>query len=270
MLRILRGSPFAGLHPSARSLLCPADAVFFGRRFIVFVLAGSGLLMAPSAANPAGQITIYGANSSTRLTLTKKGPGLVVKGTMAGEHQDGCRFIRAHRVAVCRLAGASRIEVTMGPSNDRVIVADPMPVPLTAYLGAGSDKFIGNDEPDTCYSQGTKRNRCIGHGGNDVCITGQKNSDCVGDAGNDYCHHGAGSDGCWGGPGATSASWAPARTVATAKAATTASTAVPTPTSSTAAPASTTATGFPASAAPTTATPARATRHGGSVGRIRR
>lgn len=157
--------------------------------------------MAPSAANPAGQITIYGANSSTRLTLTEKGSALVVKGTMSGEHQDGCRFIRGHRVAACRLAGASRIEVTMGPSNDRVIVADPMPVPLTAYLGAGRDKFIGNDEPDTCYSQGTKRNRCIGHGGNDICITGQKNSDCVGGAGNDYCHHGAGSDGCWGGPG---------------------------------------------------------------------
>ena len=98
-------------------------------------------------------------------------------------------------------AGADAIELSMGHSGDFVDVADPMPIPVTAYLGAGSDKMIGNAEMDTCYSQGSRRNRCIGGGGNDVCITGEKNSDCVGDAGNDYCETGDGSDGCWGGPG---------------------------------------------------------------------
>ncbi len=89
----------------------------------------------------------------------------------------------------------------MGPSDDKVEVLDPLPVPLTAYLGAGSDKLIGNAEPDTCYPQGTRRNRCIGGGGDDVCISAPVNTDCVGGAGNDYCRVRDGSDGCWGGPG---------------------------------------------------------------------
>jgi Ca2+-binding RTX toxin-like protein len=172
-----------------------------GRRMLVFALAGLGLLAAPSAASPAGQIAIYGAASGTHLTLSEKGPRLVVEGKMARAHPRGCRFTRGHLVAVCRLAGASAIEITTGPSGDFVKIASRMPVPVIAYLGSGSDKFVGNGEPDTCYPQGSRRNRCVGGGGNDVCVTGQKNSDCVGGPGNDYCHTGAGSDGCWGGPG---------------------------------------------------------------------
>ena len=34
-------------------------------------------------------------------------------------------------------------------------------------------EVIGNDEPDTCYSEGSRRNRCVGGGGNDVCVTRQ-------------------------------------------------------------------------------------------------
>ncbi len=172
-----------------------------GRRFVVALLVALGLMLAPSAASPAGQITIHGAASGTHLRLSVKGPRLVVEGRMAGARTRGCRFVRGHTVAVCRLAGASAIEVTAGPSGDFVKVADPLPVPLAVYLGAGSDKFIGNDEPDTCYPQGSRRNRCIGRGGDDICITGPNNSDCVGGPGNDYCRHGRGSDGCWGGPG---------------------------------------------------------------------
>jgi Ca2+-binding RTX toxin-like protein len=99
------------------------------------------------------------------------------------------------------LRGASGVEVTTGRSGDLVNVAKKLPVPLTVYLGAGSDKFVGSGEADTCYPQGARRNRCVGKGGNDVCVTGQRNSDCVGGRGNDYCHTGRGSDGCWGGPG---------------------------------------------------------------------
>jgi Ca2+-binding RTX toxin-like protein len=172
-----------------------------GRRLIVLLLVALGLMLAPSTAIPAAQITIHGAASGTHLRLSVKGPRLVVEGRMARAETRRCRFIRDHSVAVCRLAGASAIEVTAGPSGDFVKVADRLPVPLTVYLGAGSDKFIGNDEPDTCYPQGSRRNRCIGRGGDDICITGQENSDCVGGPGNDYCRHGRGSDGCWGGPG---------------------------------------------------------------------
>lgn len=164
-------------------------------------LAALALLVAPSAASPAGQIVIYGSQSGSHLTLTTRGEKIVVEGNMAQAKPHGCRFTHGHRVAVCRAAGASAIELQMGPSGDFVEVADRLPIPLTAYLGSGSDKFIGNGERDTCYSQGSRRNRCIGGAGNDVCITGQKNSDCVGDSGNDYCRTGSGSDGCWGGPG---------------------------------------------------------------------
>lgn len=173
----------------------------FGRRLAVFALAGLGLLLAPAAANPAGQISIVGAHSGTHLKLSVEGPRLVVKGPMAGVHQRGCRYTRGHTKAVCRLRGVSRIVVKTGPSGDFVRVVDRLPAPLTVYLGDGSDKFIGSAERDTCYPQGARRNRCIGRGGNDVCITGRDNSDCVGGGGNDYCRHGGGSDGCWGGPG---------------------------------------------------------------------
>lgn len=172
-----------------------------GIRFLIFALAITALLAVPSAASPAGQVVIYGAPSGSHLTLSTENGRLVVDGRMADRHPHGCRLSGDRMHAVCRLYDAAAIELQMGPAGDFVYVADPMPVPVTAYLGAGSDKMIGNAESDTCYSQGSRRNRCIGGGGNDVCITGEKNSDCVGDAGNDYCETADGSDGCWGGSG---------------------------------------------------------------------
>jgi Ca2+-binding RTX toxin-like protein len=172
-----------------------------GRRLLVLPLALLAFALAPGVASPAGQIVIYGASSGSHLTLTTENGRLVVKGLMAHKQPHGCRLSPNRINAVCSLKQADAIEIQMGNSGDFVEVADPMPVPITAYLGGGSDKMIGNAENDTCYSQGARRNRCIGGAGNDVCITGQQNSDCVGDAGNDYCETGAGSDGCWGGPG---------------------------------------------------------------------
>lgn len=154
-----------------------------------------------TSASPQGKIVVHGAASGSHLKLTVRGERLVVKGWMARAHPAGCRFTRYRLKAVCRLAGVGSIEVDMGPSGDMVVVRDRLPLPLTVRLGDGSDKFIGNGERDTCYSEGAKRNRCIGGGGDDICITGPRNSDCVGGEGNDYCKHGTGSDGCWGGPG---------------------------------------------------------------------
>jgi hypothetical protein len=166
------------------------------------VLAAALVLALFSApATPQGQVVVHGAASGSHLRLSMEGSRLVVRGKMAHAQPTGCRFQRYRMVAVCPLRHVGRIEVDMGPSGDFVRVRDPLPRPLTVYLGDGSDKFIGNDERDTCYSEGARRNRCVGGGGNDVCITGQRNSDCVGGPGNDYCKHGAGSDGCWGGPG---------------------------------------------------------------------
>jgi RTX calcium-binding nonapeptide repeat (4 copies) len=159
------------------------------------------LALGDDSATPQGRVVVHGAASGSHLELSMRGNRIVVRGLMARAKPTGCRFTRHRRVAVCPLRGVSSVAVDMGPSGDFVEVLDKLPVPLTVYLGDGSDKFIGNGERDTCYSQGAKRNRCIGRGGDDICITGQRNSDCVGGRGNDYCRHGAGSDGCWGGPG---------------------------------------------------------------------
>lgn len=152
-------------------------------------------------ATPQGRIVVQGAASGSTLRLSMRGSHLVVKGTMSRSQPAGCRFVRGRRVAVCSLRGIGGVEVDMGPHGDFVEVEDRLPVPLTARLGDGSDKFIGNGEADTCYPEGARRNRCVGGPGKDICITGNQNSDCVGGAGDDYCKHGAGSDGCWGGPG---------------------------------------------------------------------
>jgi len=171
-----------------------------GTATVVGLAAALVLALFCAPATPQGQVVVLGAASGSHLELSVRGRNLVVSGWMARRAGEGCRL--AHRrLAVCPLRGAGRVEVRMGPSGDFVEVLDRLPVPLTVRLGDGSDKFIGSGEPDTCYSEGARRNRCVGRGGDDICITGQRNSDCVGGPGNDYCKHGAGSDGCWGGPG---------------------------------------------------------------------
>jgi Ca2+-binding RTX toxin-like protein len=144
---------------------------------------------------------VFGAESGSHLRLSSSGSSIVVHGYMAGRSPRGCTFTSGRNTAVCPLRGAEAIEVDMGPSNDKVEVLDALPLPLTAYLGRGEDKLIANGEKDTCYPQGTRRNRCLGGAGNDVCITGPRNTDCVGGPGNDVCMASTGSDGCWGGPG---------------------------------------------------------------------
>ncbi len=165
----------------------------------VLALAFFGL--SGSASPRGGIIVIRGAGSGSHLRLTVSGGQLLVNGHMAAARPSGCRLTRGFAAATCGLGEAASVIVEMGPSDDKVEVLDPLPVALTAYLGSGSDKLIGNAEPDTCYPQGTPRNRCIGGGGDDVCIAGPVNTDCVGGPGNDYCRLGSGSDGCWGGPG---------------------------------------------------------------------
>jgi hypothetical protein len=158
------------------------------------------LLLTAGAATPEGLIAIRGAASGTHLRLSVSGSSLLVTGPMA-DATEGCSLSHDHGAASCSLAHVGAIEIDTGPASDKVEVLDRLPVPLTAYLGNGSDKLIGNAEPDTCYPQGTRRNRCIGEGGDDVCVSAPVNTDCVGGGGEDFCKTGAGSDGCWGGPG---------------------------------------------------------------------
>lgn len=168
---------------------------------IALLTLGAFLLSGPGTAVPQGGIVIWGAASGTHLRLEARGPRLLVSGLMARAKPRGCRFIRYRRSAACRLAGAGSIVIEAGPSDDKIKVLNGLPLPLVAYLGSGSDKLIGNAERDTCYPEGTKRNRCIGGGGDDTCIAEPVNSDCVGGPGDDYCKTSGGSDGCWGGPG---------------------------------------------------------------------
>jgi Ca2+-binding RTX toxin-like protein len=172
-----------------------------GRRSLAAVLVVLIALIVPTAASTAGQIVIHGAAGGSHLKLSTEGDHLVVDGWMAKAAPQGCHFTKGREQAVCSLSQANRIEIQMGNSGDFVRINSPLPLPVTAHLGGGSDKFIGNAEVDTCYPEGARRNRCVGGPGNDICWTGNNNSDCVGGAGNDYCRHGAGSDGCWGGPG---------------------------------------------------------------------
>lgn len=159
------------------------------------------LTLGCATATPQGRLVVRGADSGSHLTLSMSGRLLAIEGWLARAQPDGCRFADSRHAALCSLDEVGAVELDMGPDGDFIEVDDKLPVPLTVRLGDGSDKFIGNGEPDTCYSEGARRNRCIGGGGDDVCITGNQNSDCVGDAGDDYCQTGAGSDGCWGGPG---------------------------------------------------------------------
>jgi Ca2+-binding RTX toxin-like protein len=170
-------------------------------RLLIFALALLGLLAIPGAASTSERIVVHGAASGSHLKVSRSGSNIVVDGIMAKAQPRGCHFTRGHHEAVCSIGDADAIEIQTGPSGDFVEVLDDMPFPLTVRLGSGEDKFIGNAERDICYPEGSKRNRCIGNGGNDVCITGSRNSDCVGGPGEDYCRHGTGSDGCWGGPG---------------------------------------------------------------------
>lgn len=159
------------------------------------------LCLGGGTASTEGTIVLFGAGSGSTLRLGVQGKSLVAEGLMGSTRPQGCRISHGRTRASCPLANAGAVELDMGPSGDMVEVLDRLPLPLTVHLGAGSDKFIGNGEKDTCYSEQSRRNRCIGGPGDDVCITGNQNSDCVGGAGDDYCQTGAGSDGCWGGPG---------------------------------------------------------------------
>jgi Ca2+-binding RTX toxin-like protein len=160
-----------------------------------------GLVMVPSIASSESVLVLHGSPGTSHPRFSVQGSALVLHKRQGIHYPGGSGCRNTHPGIRCPLGPYGRVEIDMGPSDDKVEIDSPMPVPVTVRLGAGSDKFIGNDEPDTCYSEGTKRNRCYGNGGNDVCITGNRNSDCVGGPGNDLCKHGDGSDGCWGGPG---------------------------------------------------------------------
>jgi Ca2+-binding RTX toxin-like protein len=161
-------------------------------------------LTAQTVSIEGGQtLVIEGTDEGDHVRLQMSGgdAAFIVRGFMPGSVPAQCTRQDRQKVLVCPAAGVGDVEVDLGGSDDKVEVLDTLPVPLTALLGTGSDKMIGAGEPDLCYTGGTRRNRCIGGGGDDVCIGDAANGDCVGGPGDDYCKALGGSDGCWGGPG---------------------------------------------------------------------
>lgn len=192
-----------GERPPVASLLLLNPTPFTLRRLAAASVAAAAVLLAapPTPAVPQERLVIRGAISGTHLRLDVSHGRLLVDGHMARRVSRGCRHAGRRGVAVCALQDVGSIEVDTGPADDKVEVLHKLPMPLTARLGRGSDKLIGNGEADTCYPQGTERNRCVGGGGRDVCVAAAVNTDCLGGPGNDYCQTSGGSDGCWGGPG---------------------------------------------------------------------
>src|SRR4051812_18410240 len=118
----------------------------------------SGLL--PTDAAPQGTLLIRGADSGSHLVVSASGGAIFVSGYMAPGRPQGCRLTAGRNGADCSLEGVAAIEIEMGPNGDLVEIADPLPVPLVAHLGGGSDKLVANGEADVCYSEGARRNRC--------------------------------------------------------------------------------------------------------------
>jgi Ca2+-binding RTX toxin-like protein len=171
----------------------------------------AALVLVPEAESTSQSVTIEGdtlvvtgdtVGDHIVLGMSGDGRRFEVEGYLPGGLPRACSSGQGDRVVRCSAAGIAAAQVNSRGGGDLVEVADTLPVSLTIRLGGGQDKFIGAGERDFCFPGGARRNRCIGNGGNDVCITGPRNSDCVGGRGRDYCEHGTGSDGCWGGPGA--------------------------------------------------------------------
>ena len=124
-----------------------------GRRLLVLAFVVLALFVAPTAASPAGRIVIEGPATGSHLRLSIDGSNVLVAGPMAAAPQ-GCLFTHGRDAATCPAVGVTAIELNMGPGNDFVEVLNRLPFPLTAHLGSGEDKFIGNGEHDTCYPGG--------------------------------------------------------------------------------------------------------------------
>jgi hypothetical protein len=195
----MRASGGSTLTIVAASLLGAAAIAFIA----ILALLPTPAETAPTASARPGALMIAGRPGAdhVRIRVSTNGKRFKIRGKVrtSGPHRCKKRHHRTRRR--CAVRDVTAIVVDMGRGGDKLEILDSMPVPVTGLLGPGSDKMIGAGENDTCLPQGARRNRCIGGGGNDVCISGPRNTDCVGGPGNDYCETQGGSDGCFGGPG---------------------------------------------------------------------
>ena len=97
------------------------------------------------------------AHSGSHLTVTTRASKIIIKGKMAHAKPRGCHLSADRMRAVCPLAGAAAIELDMGPAGDFVEIADPLPFPVIAHLGMGSDKLFGRLAPQPLHRPGRQR-----------------------------------------------------------------------------------------------------------------
>jgi hypothetical protein len=195
-MRVREGTPATAV---AAALLGAAAIAFIA----ILGLRPTAAQTAATTSAQAGPLLIEGRPSAdhVRIRMSPNGNRFAIRGKVRTSGPHRCKKRRHGTRRRCPARDVTAVIVDMGAGGDKLEILDSLPVPVAGYLGAGSDKMIGAGEPDLCYPGGTRRNRCIGGGGNDVCVTGPRNSDCVGGPGNDYCEAQGGSDGCFGGPG---------------------------------------------------------------------
>ena len=103
--------------------------------------------LVPSIASSEGVLVLHGSHASSHPRFSVKGSDLVLHKRQGMHYPGGSGCRNTHPGFRCSLGPYGRVEIIMGPSDDKVEIDSPMPVPVTARLGGGSDKFIGNDEP---------------------------------------------------------------------------------------------------------------------------
>ncbi|MEK6277948.1 MAG: hypothetical protein AABM29_08050 [Actinomycetota bacterium] len=195
------------MRASAGSTTTAVAAALLGAGAIAFIavlaLQPTAAQTAPTVSAQSGPLLIEGKPSGNhvRIRMSANGKRFSIQGNVRGSGPHRCKKRHHGTLLRCPARGVTAVVVDLGGAGDRLEILESLPVPVTGRMGPGSDKMIGAGESDFCYPGGARRNRCIGGGGDDVCITGPRNSDCVGGPGNDYCEASTGSDGCWGGPG---------------------------------------------------------------------
>ena len=94
---------------------------------------------------------------------------------------------------ICGAPMIAGFEVNAGGGDDRVTVANEVPVPVTMRGGAGDDYLLGGAGPDKLIG-GEGDDRLIGGRGNDLLFGGEGKDVLIGGFGNDVLRGGYGED----------------------------------------------------------------------------
>ena len=183
-----------GIAPHWRAFPLLAIVLIFA-----FVLTSAGSGSQTAAINSGSILSITGDGSSEKVTLSINGSNLQVKGFFEGTTPAECASVGQTKLR-CPMSSVDGVAIDLAGGKDAVIVADTLPIPVRAKMGAQNDSFTGAGEEDTCMGQGGK-DVCTPGAGDDTCIGGGDRDSCRMGGGADVCTLGAGNDDCTGGSG---------------------------------------------------------------------